>query len=230
MTPQQTSALFNILTHFETYDEIEALKNPTTISQYGYPFTTGAPPPNGQDLKSRSSSPSGSAKSSISSKSSSPSRQPQITASYASVSESPVLQTILKRIPLTLPGVREMPAEFWSVRLQGLVTRVAEADLSESYDKGAMGTRKTLATAFSAMMETLSRGLLGGCPESSTGGRAEKYDLAKAKDLEKAIDDAAHEFVYGNLFNEIADWLAKSDDLEAHSPMIQAVVEYEIIQ
>jgi hypothetical protein len=146
------------------------------------------------------------------------------------VAESPILQTIFKRVPLTIPGVREIPAEFWSDRLQGLIKRFAEADLSESYDKAAMGTRKTLATAFSVMMETLARGLLGGCPTSETGGRSEKYDLKKAEDLEKSFADTMHEFVYGGLFDEMTEYLAHSDDLDAHSPMMEAVIEYEIIQ
>lgn len=241
LTQEQTSALFNILTHFETYDEIESLKDPKTISKYGYPFNTVAGnTPSPASKNGRSSSPAGSTKSSNSSKSwrsakssgkdSIASRPAQISASDASVAESPILQTIFKRVPLTIPGVREIPAEFWSDRLQGLIKRFAEADLSESYDKAAMGTRKTLATAFSVMMETLARGLLGGCPTSDTGGRSEKYDLKKAEDLEKSFADTMHEFVYGGLFDEMTEYLAHSDDLDAHSPMMEAVIEYEIIQ
>ncbi|KAH6676887.1 PX-associated-domain-containing protein [Plectosphaerella plurivora] len=240
LTQEQTSALFNILTHFETYDEIESLKDPKTISNYGYPFNNPAGnTPSPPSKNGRSSSPAGSTKSSNSGKSwksalssgkdSTASRPAQITASDASVAESPILQSIFKRVPLTLPGVREIPPEFWSDRLQVLIKKFAEADLSESYDKGAMGTRKTLATAFSVMMETLARGLFGGCPTSTTGGRSDKYDLKKAEDLEKSFADAMHEFVYGKLIDDLAGYLARSEDLDAHSPMIEAVIEYEII-
>ena len=38
LTPQQYHALFDILTHQETYSEIENFKFPGTVSEYGPPF------------------------------------------------------------------------------------------------------------------------------------------------------------------------------------------------
>lgn len=210
LTPTQTNALFHILTHHETYDEIEALKRSEAISQYGYPFVS---------TSGKSSKGAGSGGK----------NENDSKPRYAGTSESPVLSTLVRRFLLTLPGMRDVPQEFWSGRLQGLLRKFAEADLSESYDKGVMGTRKTLATAMSALVESLVRGMFGGYPPRE-GGRADKYDLKSAADLQKAVGHAMHEVVYGNLVNEVTDWLAETDDLEGHSPMMEAAVEYEIIQ
>src|SRR5690349_16283031 len=37
---RQLHALFDILTHYQTYAEVERFKFPDTIAQYGYPFGT----------------------------------------------------------------------------------------------------------------------------------------------------------------------------------------------
>ncbi|EEY20138.1 conserved hypothetical protein [Verticillium alfalfae VaMs.102] len=211
LTAKQTAALFNILTHHETYDEIEALKQPDTILSYGHPFTSEAPvansSPKGSSRNSsrsnskasaKSTSPNGSMKSAKSAK-----------ASTDSIAASPVLQTLLRRFLLTLPGLRDLPEEFWS---------------------GAMGTRKTLATAFSAMIESLVRGCLGGCPASrGASDKGEKYDLKDAKELERAFNDVLYGVVYGDLIDDITVHVEKSADLEAHSPRIAAAVEYVIL-
>ncbi|KAM0330156.1 hypothetical protein ACHAQA_004329 [Verticillium albo-atrum] len=231
LTAKQTAALFNILTHHETYDEIEALKRPDTISRYGYPFTSDAPVTNGSAKDSSRSSPKSSSKSST--KSATPNgsiKSAKSTKTTDSIAASPILQTLLRRFLLTLPGLRDIPEDFWGVRVQGLLQRLAAADLSESYDKGAMGTRKTLATAFSAMIESLVRGCLGGCPPSEgTIDKKETYDLKDAKELERAFNDVLHGIVYGDLIDDITVHVEKSADIEAHSPRIEAAVEYAIL-
>ncbi|ROT41282.1 hypothetical protein SODALDRAFT_376981 [Sodiomyces alkalinus F11] len=207
LTREQSAALFHILTHHETYAEIEALKHPGTISLYGHPFVSSS----ADVTKSTPASGSG-------------------------PSPSPVLQILVHRFLLTLPGARDIPDEFWSVRVQGLLTRFAEADLSESYDKGAPGTRKTLATALSTMVEAIVRGCLGGCPaawgegtvEGGRGGEA-AYDHGKAEDLERAFHDVLHATVYGTLLDDLSGWLGETADLDSHSPMVGALVEYAIL-
>ncbi|KAM5353873.1 hypothetical protein ACJ41O_000523 [Fusarium nematophilum] len=150
----------------------------------------------------------------------------------AGPSESPILQTMLSRFVLLLPGVRDLPREFWSVRVQGLLARLGEAELSDSYDKGALGTRKVLATGASGLLEMIGRGTLGGVKRvhrSPTAKKDEQYDRKKAADLARAWDDAVESLVYGDLADELFDHFSKTDDLEAHSPAIKAAAEYAII-
>ncbi len=112
----------------------------------------------------------------------------------------------------------------------------ADAELSESYDKGAVGTRKNLATASSAFIEAAARGCLGGCSPSSSGhafsgglaGRT--YDVEDARDLARSWDDVVREMVYGRLLDELFDHATKTADIEAHSPAIVAAVDCIIIQ
>lgn len=112
------------------------------------------------------------------------------------------------------------------------MAKMGEADLSESYDKGALGTRKTLATAASVLHSSLSRGLLGGVP-TSPGQKRDlqkmKYDATKAEDLLRAWDDCVHELVYGHLVDELFDHATESEDFEGHSPALQTAAQYVII-
>lgn len=153
-------------------------------------------------------------------------------------STSPVLQMLLTRLVLPFPGMRDLPREFWDVRMQGLLARFAEADLSESFDKGAMGTRKTLATGASSVMEMVARGLLGGVDretgDGSEGNKGTKlketYDEDKAEDLARAFEDAWREWAYGDLVEEMFDYAKETEDVESHSLMMKAALDYAIIQ
>ncbi|OLN88283.1 hypothetical protein CCHL11_00266 [Colletotrichum chlorophyti] len=194
---EQTSALLNILTHFETYHEIEEFKKPETIANYGFPFTTTAK--------------SGEA------------------ATYAAQSSAPLLQSLFTKFVLTLPGVSSISPEFWNVRVQGLLQKLAEVELSESYEKGNLGTRKTLATASSTVIEAVARANIGGGPYSNPATRPTEYDLKDAGDLTRAWDDAMHDLVYGDLCDVLLDYLAETEDFESHSPMARAAVEYIIV-
>ncbi|KZL75573.1 conserved fungal protein [Colletotrichum tofieldiae] len=196
---EQIKALFNILTHFETYHEIEEFKKPETVSNYGYPFAQSAGAGAG----------------------------PGVT--YASESSAPLLQSLFTRFVLKLPGVSTFAPEFWNVQVQGILTNLAEADLSESYDKGALGIRKTLATASSTVIETVARGMIGGAPYSDPAKRPTKYSLESARDLAHAWDDAMHDLVYEDLCDDLLDHLAETDDFDSHSPMTRAANEYIIL-
>ncbi|KAK2060249.1 hypothetical protein LY76DRAFT_419632 [Colletotrichum caudatum] len=198
LSAEQIKALFNILTHFETYHEIEKFKRPETIANYGYPFTqtcSAAAP------------------------------------SYAREPSAPLLHTVFTRFILKLPGVRTFAPDFWNVRVQGIITAFAETGLSEAYDKGALGIRKTLATASSAVIEAVVRGAIGGAPYSRppASARPPEYDLGSAADLARAWDDAMHRLVYEDLCDDLFDHLAQSDDFDSHSPMTRAVNEYIIL-
>lgn len=197
LSPEQTRALFDILTHHETYHEIASFKFPDTISSYGYPFKR--PSPEGDEVPTSSS--------------------------------APILQLLLTRTVLPLPGVSQLPPEFWNARVQSILARLGEAELSESYDKGAMGTRKVLATGSSAIVEMLGRGMLGGVDRKEAGADTEsssRYDHAKADDLERAWDNVVQGLVYGDLADQVFDHFVRSDDLETLSPMAEAAVRHII--
>jgi hypothetical protein len=199
LTDAQLHALFNILSHYETYAEVESFKYPQTIANYGRPFALN-------------SAAGGS------------------EWTYASESSAPLLASLLKTVILPLPGVRDLPPDFWSARFQGILVKLAEAELSESYDKGAVGTRKTLATVSSVIHETITRGSLGGLPKGTKKNLYGRYDATDAQDLSTAWEDAVHELVYGDLVDELFECAIKESSLEHHSPAVKAASDYVIIQ
>ncbi len=197
LTAAQLHALFDILTHHQTYAEIVRFKLPSTVAHYGYPFVTETAAGN---------------------------------LSQSSASSVPLLASLFRPVVLPTPGVRDLPPEFWSVRFQGIVASLGAAELSESYDKGALGTRKTLATAASAIHESVSRGRLGGVPRGETRDLHGTYDGTEAGEVVRAWDDAVHEIVYGSLIEDLFDCAADKESLEEHSPAIRLAVDYIIIQ
>ncbi|KAH6842655.1 PX-associated-domain-containing protein [Chaetomium sp. MPI-CAGE-AT-0009] len=198
LTSSQLHALFDILTHHETYAEVESFKDPRAISEYGYPFARRSSESNG-------------------------------APSYAVDSAQPLLAGLLRSIVLPFPGIRDLPPEFWHARFQGILEKLAEAELSESYDKGVLGTRKTLATAASAIHESVSRGILGGVENGANRNLHGEYDRSEAQDLARAWEDGVQELVYGNLIDELFSCAAEKHSLEEHSPAIQAAADYIIL-
>ncbi|KAH6893453.1 hypothetical protein B0T10DRAFT_482314 [Thelonectria olida] len=253
LTPDQTHALFDILTHHETYAEIEGFKSPHAVTSYGFPFAriTVAVPPQQSGWKTWSSTPvtpvasrpvTPRARTPVSifrsaAKSKNPEPEEDTQAEdEAGPSTSPLLQMLLSKFVIGLPGVKDLPRDFWSVRIQGLLVRFGEADLSESYDKGAMGTRKMLSTGSSGLIEMVGRGALGGVkrksPQTTKDDHAKAsytYDLTKAEDLTRAWDDVVEDLVYGDLVDKMFDYFGETDDLEAYSPAIKAAAQYAII-
>ncbi|KND88992.1 Uncharacterized protein TOPH_06272, partial [Tolypocladium ophioglossoides CBS 100239] len=250
LTREQTRALFDILTHHETYAEIEAFKFPDTVTNYGFPFsrTTVAPAPQQQQAgrwwksASATTTPMGTAPSTPRVRTPVP---PANTTSEPSSEESddgedekqqpsssPLLQTLLTQFVLPLPGVRALPREFWSVRVQGLLARLGEAELSESYDKGALGTRKTLATGASAVVEMVARAALGGVERAHESADEEargEYDCDRAEDLARAWEDVVQGLVYGDLVDGLFDHVARTEDLEGYSPAVKAAADYALV-
>ncbi|QIW96312.1 hypothetical protein AMS68_001830 [Peltaster fructicola] len=189
LTPQQYHALFDILTHQETYNEIANFKYPDTINHYGPPF---------QDSTKSST--------------------------------SPILQTLLSKFILKLPGLRDVPADFWKVQVAELIEDLSKAELSESYDKGVLGIRKTLATAGSALIEYPARGSLGGYAEvKSKVPEDKRYDTQNPQDVLQAWKDALQAAVYGNFVTEVFEKAAETDDLERHTSLTRAVHEFIVV-
>ncbi|KAH8202410.1 hypothetical protein TruAng_003395 [Truncatella angustata] len=194
LTAPQLKALFDILTHNETYAEVVSFKTPEAIDQYGYPFSDSKK--DGVDVHK---------------------------------SSSPLLQLLLTRLVLPIPGVKELDPDFWSVKFKAIMKNFADAELSESYDKGALGTRKTLATAASAFHESITRGMLGGVARKLDSTGISKSDFSTASSLEDAWDHVVHEVVYGELLDEWFDFAIESDDFESHSPAGKGAIDYATI-
>ncbi|KAM0815557.1 putative PX domain-containing protein [Seiridium cardinale] len=187
-------ALFDILTHHETYAEVESFKEPGAIDEYGFPFT-GAKDVQGDAEKS----------------------------------SSPLLQLLLTRLVLPMPGIKDLNQDFWSVKFKGIMKRFADVDLSESYEKGSLGTRKTLATAASAFHESITRGMLGGVSRKADSDQGFNSEPGTATGLERAWDYVIYQGVYGHLVDELFEYAMKSDDFESHSAAVRDAVDYAII-
>ncbi|PTB75951.1 hypothetical protein M440DRAFT_20148 [Trichoderma longibrachiatum ATCC 18648] len=248
LTKQQTHALFDILTHHETYAEIEGFKAPDAVTGYGFPFarttTTASTSGNGSGQvtpRGRTSASSFWRMRGLRSVEDKAEAEDDDKASKQDESEgeasstSPLLQLMLTRLVLPLPGVRDLPPEFWNVRAQGLLARFAEAELSESFDKGALGTRKTLATGASSVLEMVGRGILGGVERAGGGGhggeekREKEYDESKAADLLRAFGDLLDEWAYGDLMDRVSEHVTETEDVESFSPAMKAALNYAII-
>jgi hypothetical protein len=121
--------------------------------------------------------------------------------------------------------------EFWQDKVKVLVAKLADAELSESYDKGAIGARKALATAISSMLEYVARGMLGGWPGTKTKeeGKAE-YDISKADDILLAWNDALREVIYGDLLDEAFKKTAETGKLEDHTSLVRGAHEYILLK
>ncbi|KAL2149237.1 hypothetical protein VTH82DRAFT_8585 [Thermothelomyces myriococcoides] len=107
--------------------------------------------------------------------------------------------------------------------------KLAEAELSESYDKGVLGMRKALATAASALHEAVSRGILGGISDDEGRNFYGEYDRSSATDLVRAWEDGVRELVYGDLIEELFTCAAEKQSLEEHSEGVRAAADYIII-
>ena len=145
---------------------------------------------------------------------------------------APLLQNMLNKFALRLPGVNQLPLAFWQDKVRVLVKKLAEAELSESYDKGAIGARKALATAASSLLEYVARGMLGGYPQKHdpADDKPAEYDTARPPDVLRAWDDAVCGLIYGHLLDHLFDKVAESDKLEHHSSLVQAAHEYLLLK
>lgn len=143
-------------------------------------------------------------------------------------SSSPLVQTLLQRFLLNLPGLRDVSPDFWTRDVKGLATALDDANLSESYDKGSIGIRRTLSTAIAAMVEYVSRGTLGGYPKSSIS-TDRQYDLDNPDDVVAAWDDFLQQIIYGDLLDRMFKKAAETDQLSDHELVVQAGVKYALV-
>lgn len=144
-------------------------------------------------------------------------------------SSSPLLQLLLTRLVLGAPAARDLSTEFWSVKFKGIMKQFGDAGLSDSYDKGTLGTRKRLATAASVIHEAVTKALLTGVSYSELPNPHGHYDITNADGLTRAWHDSICNLVYGDLIDEIFDQLTQTKDLEAHSPALKGGIDYAIL-
>lgn len=146
-------------------------------------------------------------------------------------STSPLLQNMLNKFALTNPALKPLGHEFWQDKIGVLVAKLAEAELSESYDKGAIGSRKALATAASSIAEYIGRGMLGGYPVTkgkNDGG--DDYDTSKPDDVQRGFDDLMHGAIYGDMLDQMFAKVKGTGKLEDHASVVQAAHEYMLLK
>ncbi|KAL1297096.1 hypothetical protein AAFC00_004679 [Neodothiora populina] len=144
-------------------------------------------------------------------------------------SSAPLLQILLSSFVLKLPGLRDIAPDFWKTRVEKLLEDLAAAELSESYDKGVLGIRKTLATAASALLEYPARGCIGGFPKDESAFKDRTYDPSKPDDVLDAWQDFRQQLVYGDLFDKLFVKAAETDNLKKHDTLVQAAHEYVVV-
>lgn len=188
LSPTQVYALFDILTHNESYIEIGALKTPEAISNFGLPL---------QHRNSLESS-------------------------------SPLLQILLQKFITVLPGLQDVPPDFWESNITGLATALDDANLSESYDKGSIGIRKTLSTAIASIVEYVSRGVLGGYPKNANL-KDGQYDTSNPDDVVTAWHEFLQQIIYGDLLDRMFAKATETDKLSDHEPLVQAAHKYAFV-
>lgn len=142
---------------------------------------------------------------------------------------APLLQALLRRFILVLPGLRDVPLDFWQRKIKDLFGAFAEAELSESYDKGSIGIRKTLATACAAMVEYCARGSLGGYAKCDLTKAERNYDPTNPDDVALAWNDFLQQIVYGDLIDRMFTKAASTDQLTDHESLVQATHEYVFV-
>ncbi|KAK0105092.1 hypothetical protein ONS95_004545 [Cadophora gregata] len=143
--------------------------------------------------------------------------------------EMPLLHGLFSSFFVPLPGLRDVSPDFYQAKCQEILEEFAKADLSESYEAGYIGIRKTLATAAAALIEAPARGYYGGFPKKDLSRTEPVYDTSNPEDVVAAFQDFLQQVVYGTLLDEMFATAAKSDNLEDHDLLVQAAHEYILV-
>ena len=128
----------------------------------------------------------------------------------------------------TLPAVRDADVTYWSEHVQVLLERIADQNLSESYDRGRLGKRKVIGMALSVFFETISRGVL----LKYEGDETHHLELpSKPKQLVQNWIDFKRELVFNEgFFDDIISAYKVSEDPLNLPPLAQGAREYVRIQ
>ena len=145
-------------------------------------------------------------------------------------STSPILQTLFTKLLLPLPGLNAVTDSLWSEKTLPLIEALSEANLSESYDKGVLGQRKTLATAISVLLEYPTRGYFGGYPKRKLLKENGEYDENDPEDLAKAWKDFLQGIVHGDLLDQMFAKVTESDQLSEHPSIVRAAHRFIVVK
>ncbi|KAL9581692.1 MAG: hypothetical protein Q9203_005795 [Teloschistes exilis] len=141
---------------------------------------------------------------------------------------SPLLRILLRSFILDLPGFRNVTSQFWTDSVVPLAKALNNSNLSESYDKASVGIRRTLSTAIASIVESVSRGRLGGYPKKSLK-QDSLYDQANPEHVVRAWDDFLQCIIYDDLLDKMFIKAAETDRLSDHESVVQAAHQYALI-
>ena len=148
-----------------------------------------------------------------------------------STSTSPSLQSLLTKLLMPLPGLKAVAPSFWPDRIQPFITALSAANLSESYDKGVIGQRRTVSTGISTLLEYPNRGYFGGCtPDSSSFRQDRAYDDSSHDDAVAAFQDLICSVVYGNAVDELFAKAAETDRLSEQISLVRAAHKFIVLK
>jgi hypothetical protein len=153
---------------------------------------------------------------------------PKLGPKVGPVPPLPILNYLLRRLALTLPGFQDVPPNVWSQDAQSILEGLAAQDLSDSFDKGSISKRKILGFAVSVIAEYAIRGALGGVPGRDRHTRTSKteWDQHNPQDVLLAWDELIYGFAYGTQMEELVEWAVKTDDLTELPPSLQAAHQF----
>ncbi|KAL8770426.1 MAG: hypothetical protein Q9209_003852 [Squamulea sp. 1 TL-2023] len=152
---------------------------------------------------------------------------PPLQSSNVKEASTPLLRILLQSFITDLPGFRNVTPRFWTDTIYPLAIALDEANLSESYDKGSVGIRRTLSTATASIVESVARGRLGGYPKQTLNTDSD-YDKADPDQLAKGWDDFLQRIIYGDLLDKMFIKAAETDKLTDHEPVVQAAHQYAL--
>jgi hypothetical protein len=144
-------------------------------------------------------------------------------------STSPILQSLLYRFILPLPGLKSVSPTFWS-NVRQLLKNFSSANLSQSYEHTGIGLRRTLASGCSALLEYPAQGMYGGLRREKIMRDRDDYDPEDPDDIKQAFGVLLQEVVYGEEVDALFDKIAETPDLEKHDLMIQAAHEFIVMK
>lgn len=143
--------------------------------------------------------------------------------------EMPLMHALFSSFLVPLPGLKDVSLDFYQAKCQEIIDDFAKADLSESYEAGYIGIRKTLATAAAALLEAPARGYYGGFPRKELSRSGAVYDTSKPEDVVAAFRDFLQRLVYDDLLDEMFAQAGATDKLEDHDLLVQAAHEYILV-
>ncbi|KAL8812046.1 MAG: hypothetical protein Q9223_007390, partial [Gallowayella weberi] len=144
---------------------------------------------------------------------------PPLQPSSTDPASTPLLRILLQSFIDYLPGFKDVTSHFWTDSIYRLGTALDDANLSQSYDKGSVGIRRTLSTASASIIESVARGRLGGYPKRPLKEDS-KYDRAIPDDVVKAWDDFLQRIIYGDLLDKMFVKASETDNLSDHEPVV----------